>query len=370
MKPVIIIAIAVVCSVVAVLGVLVGLEQIATIQKQQAYDEYEQELKIQEKIERDYLDFLDSKNRDICVGLFGNQMGDIYSGEIHIYQYCLQSGFELAVEQETNRCYDSQFPSYSMTCPLSLEIKLIEVLKSIEGFTELQLRIMDDKQTQLTQELAIVESSYEDTHLVFDIDWDDPATYEAIQKVAIDEYCRERNVLHPNNEPIGSCVSWQLEQDELEEINAQKIQKERERVLSLDSELLDVGDTIALYRIQSLDKYLNSDTSEWSEIYSYCLSTPVKYFEGDHVRGTFCTNILEKASYQTCDYKPYTCQLLLSDIMNNDPLWSNVENIHNETWDSYSKSCKANGGTNYKKCMCDTELISQNWVKLCIDNVE
>jgi hypothetical protein len=370
MKPVVIIAIAVVCSVVAVLVVLVGLEQIVTMQAQQAYDEYEQELKIQEKIEQDYLDFLDSKNRDICVGLFGNQMGDIYSGEIHIYQYCLQSGFELAVERETNRCYDSQFPSSSMICSLSLEIKLIEVLKSIEGFSELQLQIMDNKQTQLIKELTIVESSYKDTRLLVDIDWDDPATYEAIQKVAIDEYCREQKVLRPNNEPIGSCVSWQLEQDELEEINAQNIQKERERILSLDSELLDVGDTISLYRIQSLDKYLNSDTSEWSEIYSNCLSTPVKYFEGDHVRETFCTQILENVWYQTCDFKPATCQLLLSDIMNDDPLWSNVGNVHNETWNSYSKSCKANGGTDYKKCMCDTELISQNWVKLCVDDVE
>ena len=40
MKPVFIIAIAVVCSVVAVLGVLVVLEQVAIMQAQQAYDEY------------------------------------------------------------------------------------------------------------------------------------------------------------------------------------------------------------------------------------------------------------------------------------------------------------------------------------------
>ena len=53
--------------------------------------------------------------------------------------------------------------------------------------------------------------------------------------------------------------------------------------------------------------------------------------------------------------------------MNNDPLWSNVGNTHNEQWNSYSKSCEANGGTDYKKCMCDTELISQKWVELCID---
>ena len=40
MKPVVIIAIAVVCSVAAVLGVLVVLEQVAIMQAQQAYDEY------------------------------------------------------------------------------------------------------------------------------------------------------------------------------------------------------------------------------------------------------------------------------------------------------------------------------------------
>jgi hypothetical protein len=48
MKPVLIIAIAVVCSVVAVLGVLMGLQQIATMQAQQAYDEYEQQVKSQQ----------------------------------------------------------------------------------------------------------------------------------------------------------------------------------------------------------------------------------------------------------------------------------------------------------------------------------
>ncbi|MDC4230070.1 MAG: hypothetical protein M8317_02910 [Nitrosopumilus sp.] len=50
LKPVFIIAIAVACSVVAVLGVLVGLEQIATIQAQQAYDEYTERVHQQQMI--------------------------------------------------------------------------------------------------------------------------------------------------------------------------------------------------------------------------------------------------------------------------------------------------------------------------------
>jgi len=46
MKPVVIIAIAVVCSVVAVLGVLVGLYLIAAMQAQQDYDDYQRDLSL------------------------------------------------------------------------------------------------------------------------------------------------------------------------------------------------------------------------------------------------------------------------------------------------------------------------------------
>ena len=357
MKPVFIIGLAVVCSVAAVLGVLVVLDQVATNQAQQAYDEYEQELKIQEKIEQNYLDFLDSKNRDICVGLFGNQMGDIYSGKMHIYEYCLQFGFESSVEQKINECYDFQFPLSSITCALSLEIKLIDVLKSIEGFSELQLQILEDKQSKLIKELTILEDAElaNEGTLLFDLPENISFSESGMNAIYCEMGDEEACKISKEN-PTEFMILFK----NLAERHANELKEKY-------PETAIAGDEIKLMKQQALEEYLNSDSSEWYEIYSNCLSTPIKYFEQVHVRGTFCTEIIENAWDQTCDYKSTTCQLLLSDIMNNEPLWSNVQNIHNETWDSYSKSCKANGGTDYKKCMCDTELISQKWVELCID---
>ena len=59
LKPVFIIVIAVVCSVVAVLGVLVGLDQIATMQAQQAYDEY------QKSVNQQQMEIVDAYNLEI-----------------------------------------------------------------------------------------------------------------------------------------------------------------------------------------------------------------------------------------------------------------------------------------------------------------
>ena len=72
MKPVIIIAIAVVCSVVAVLGVLVGLDQIATMQAQQAYDEYQQDLNLSYSYNEEYYKI----TYDRCVGPVPTSYGE------------------------------------------------------------------------------------------------------------------------------------------------------------------------------------------------------------------------------------------------------------------------------------------------------
>ncbi len=63
MKPVFIIAIAVVCSVVAVLGVLVGLEQIATMQAQQAYDKRQKIIAEENKSEYNKSQLLEHFNK-------------------------------------------------------------------------------------------------------------------------------------------------------------------------------------------------------------------------------------------------------------------------------------------------------------------
>jgi hypothetical protein len=91
MKPVVIIAIAVVCSVVAVLGVLVGLDQIATMQAQQAYDEYQieqQANQIEEQIKYD-------ENKQLCLTLFPDMGFDVE--QQNEYLRCLDYGVEEAL---------------------------------------------------------------------------------------------------------------------------------------------------------------------------------------------------------------------------------------------------------------------------------
>jgi hypothetical protein len=72
MKPVIIIVIAVVCSVVVVLGVLMGLQQIATMQAQQAYDEYQQDLNLSYSYNEEYYKI----TYDRCVGPVPTSYGE------------------------------------------------------------------------------------------------------------------------------------------------------------------------------------------------------------------------------------------------------------------------------------------------------
>ena len=72
MKPVIIIVIAVVCSVVVVLGVLMGLQPIATMQAQQAYDEYQQDLNLSYSYNEEYYKI----TYDRCVGPVPTSYGE------------------------------------------------------------------------------------------------------------------------------------------------------------------------------------------------------------------------------------------------------------------------------------------------------
>ena len=86
MKPVIIIVIAVVCSVVVVLGVLMGLQQIATMQAQQAYDEYQIEQQVKQMEEQIKYD----ENKELCLTLFPQNQGSDYLG-------CLSYGVDEAL---------------------------------------------------------------------------------------------------------------------------------------------------------------------------------------------------------------------------------------------------------------------------------
>jgi len=99
MKPVIIIAIAVVCSVITVLGVLFGIQEISIYQAQVAFEESQAKEKAMK--EAIYTD-----NRGMCVKLFGNQLADPrYESP---YQHCLRTDYLSAVDHAITLCISSQ----------------------------------------------------------------------------------------------------------------------------------------------------------------------------------------------------------------------------------------------------------------------
>ena len=116
MKPVVIIAIAVVCSVAAVLGVLVVLDQIATNQAQQAYDKY-QIGQFENQSYQEELDAIEYKiNREVCVELFGNSMS--MGGESNPYANCLDYGSKFQLEDSIRSCNQLDMELVRYECEL------------------------------------------------------------------------------------------------------------------------------------------------------------------------------------------------------------------------------------------------------------
>ncbi len=95
MKPVVIIVIAVVCSVAAVLGVLVVLEQFATMDREQKLMEYEQELAKQKLVDKKMSEIEDLANRELCM----QSDLDLYSFDI-----CITNGLEFNIESLLAQC--------------------------------------------------------------------------------------------------------------------------------------------------------------------------------------------------------------------------------------------------------------------------
>jgi hypothetical protein len=91
MKPVFLIAIAVVCSVVTVLVVLVGLDQITTMQAQQDYDEYQIEQQANQMEEQIKYD----ENKQLCLILFPDMGFNVE--QQNEYLRCLDYGVEEAL---------------------------------------------------------------------------------------------------------------------------------------------------------------------------------------------------------------------------------------------------------------------------------
>ena len=271
MKPVVIIAISVICSVAAVLGVLVAMDMYAVSESKKALA-------------------IELERQKVCDRLYDTTGS---AQEIELWGICLNYGIIESVNANVELCGIS----LSDSAGLCRTDKKLEAIRWIE------------------REITINQDFYE------------PALSQKSDLQA------ERNGYKQNIE---------------------KRQSDFDKKGTLEEEWIT--------------KYTNEEIKNWNPIYQECLNMPRVAFDTSSLYNDFCKNTLQKSMDQSCGYSSSTCRMLMSDIMNNEPIWSNVKNIHNEQWSKYEQSCKANPYTDYKTCMCDTGLISTNWVRLCIDN--
>jgi hypothetical protein len=272
MKPIIIIVISVVCSVIAVLGVLVAMDMYAVNESQKALA-------------------IELERQKVCDKLYDNT-GSLQ--DIELWGICLNYGIIESVNSDVELCGNS----LSDSAGLCRTEKKLEAIRLIE------------------REITINPDFY---------------------KLALSQ---KSDLQTTKNQYTESMDTRQSESDK-------KIVLEEEWLM----------------------KYTNQKIQDWNPIYQECLDTP-RFTFGSALYNDFCKDTLQKAMGQSCNYRTTTCQSLVSDIMNDYPLWSNIGNTQNDLFYSFSKSCNANPSSNYKECMCSTELNSRSWVKLCIDYVE
>jgi pyruvate/2-oxoacid:ferredoxin oxidoreductase beta subunit len=150
LKPVFIIAIAVVCSVVAVLGVLVGLEQIATMQAQQAYDEY------QKSVNQQQMEIVDAYNLEIlrCNTVFvDNIMGK--------YQ-CSDNAVDSFQIYRLDEYHYEKLKYVSSTSEDSSDFKLPQTYAEAEHrLKQLEKQIEESHKSLTAEQISEIECKYD-----------------------------------------------------------------------------------------------------------------------------------------------------------------------------------------------------------------
>jgi len=163
MKPVVIIAIAVVCSVAAVLGVLVVLDQIATMQAQQAYDEYQLQQEELEKI-----------NRSMCVELYGNSMS--MGGESNPYADCLEYGHEVMMKIERDECKDNEVllmaTNIERQCELRTDLQYLNAIKTVMEISNEDRQIIETEIAEMRNELKKLNQEWDEWEQRMDEYWE------------------------------------------------------------------------------------------------------------------------------------------------------------------------------------------------------
>jgi len=116
MKPIVIISIAVVCSIAGTLGVLIAWQGMATMQAQEIYDEYQTNIENQQQLEDELYELAFDFNREVCVELYANTMSAF--GEANPYQNCLDYGFVYQTKQKESECSYLNSEIVSSNCRL------------------------------------------------------------------------------------------------------------------------------------------------------------------------------------------------------------------------------------------------------------
>jgi hypothetical protein len=158
MKPVVIIAIAVVFSVVAVLGVLAILQENTEMQ----FREYQQQVQQQQKS-------IELQNKEICGKLFDLRSDFGYDTP---YDDCLVYGHELVMKIMRDECYDPELILMSTNiqtkCELHLDLRYLEAIKTIKGISNEDLKMIETEIVQIRNELSKLYQEFDE----WVIEWD------------------------------------------------------------------------------------------------------------------------------------------------------------------------------------------------------
>jgi hypothetical protein len=158
MKPVIIIAIAVVCSVGGVLGVLSTLQENTEMQ----FREYQQQVQQQQES-------IELLNEEMCEELFPVRY--TFDGETP-YGDCLEYGHEVMMKIKRDECYDPELIIMSTNiqtrCELGVDLQYLNAIKIIKEISNEDKKMIETKIVQIRNELSKLNQEYDE----WVIEWD------------------------------------------------------------------------------------------------------------------------------------------------------------------------------------------------------
>ena len=150
MKPVIFIVIAVVCSVVAVLGVLVVLQGINNMQ----VSEYQQQIQQQEEL-------IEIQNKEIC-----KKFGSNFIFENTTYDDCIMFGFEWVMEFEKKECFEDYTVIFSENitdkCILQLDLHYLQAIKTLKEMSNDDLEMIEETITLKFNQLLELQREFKE----------------------------------------------------------------------------------------------------------------------------------------------------------------------------------------------------------------